>query len=245
MSAAQIPVSILLYGDSGAGKSRLASTAPGPRLILDAEGGTRFIPGRKIAWDPMVGGPPAADGTWDTCTVYLRDWHTMKQVYQWLNSGKHEFVSVIIDSITELQKRAVDFIAGPEQMTQNQWGVLLRDLELQIRQLRDLTFHATKPLTCVILIALATSRDNKTRPLMQGQIGKSLPAFVDVVGYLYTELQADGAVARLLLVNSTGMYEAKDRTDALINCYGNVVPSPNITTMQQQITDYYSSAAQQ
>ena len=52
-------LSILIHGESGVGKSWLADSVPGPRLVLDAEGRARYTPsGPKVAWNPRDSEPP-------------------------------------------------------------------------------------------------------------------------------------------------------------------------------------------
>lgn len=233
-----VPISMLIYGPSGIGKSRLANTAPAPRLILDVEGGSRFLPGHKIRWKPLEEKPPEADGTWETCTVILQDWQTAQTVMQWLRSGQHGFRSVVIDSLTELQKRCADAISSAtEQFDQRTWGVLLRDVELFVRQFRDLNEHPVMPVECTVITALEVQRDGRFTPAVQGALVRSLPAFLDIVGYLYVEPTPDGHQQRKLLVVSNGVHVAKDRTDVLATQHQGVVPSPNIAVMASLISN--------
>lgn len=223
---------MIVHAHSGSGKSWLGSTTPGPRLILDSEGGSRFTPGTKVTWDPMREAPPPAPGTeyvasdgqtytmaeWDTCIVLVRDFATMERTYEWLNSGAHPFESLVVDSLTEVQKRLQDSIAGTEQMKTQDWGALLRKMEALVRKMRDLTFHPVKPLSAVVLLAITSDRGtgNRFKPHVQGQLSISLPYFMDVVGYLYVETEpTSGQRVRRLLVQPTEQYEAKDRTNRL------------------------------
>lgn len=224
-------LSIVLHGESGVGKTTLADTAPGPRLILDAEGGSRFTPSRKIGWDGL-GAPPAYDGTWDTCVVVVRSFTQISTVFQWLNSGQHHFKSVVLDSLTEMQKRVLDDVAGTEQPTTQDWGALLRRMEALVRQFRDLTTHPTNPLEAIVLVCPTSEKSGRYRPHVQGQLGITLPYFVDVVGYLYVQAdQATGVLQRRLLVQPSGQFDAKDRTGRL----GNEVVEPTITGMLDTI----------
>ncbi len=223
----------MIHGESGVGKSWLADSAPGPRLILDAEGGAKFTPSApKITWDPIAQAPPSADGTWDTCTVHVRDFDTLQRVFQWLNSGQHQFASVVLDSLTEIQKRCLDQISGTSQPTQQDWGSLLRQMETLVRQFRDLTMHPITPVQTVVLV-LTTRIDDVgvRRPHVQGQLGLTLPYFMDVVGYLYVQPDASGELVRQLLVQPAPGYVAKDRTDKL----GTVLEAPNVMRMMEVI----------
>lgn len=180
-------LSLMIYGPSKAGKSTLASTAPAPRLLLDAEHGHKFL-GLKIRyWDPNLEAPPVPDGTWDTCVVVVRDYQTVQRVYAWLNSGQHPFESFIMDSVSEIQTQCLETIAGRQQVQMQQWGELLRHMTGLMRDLRDLTMHPTKPLSAVVLTAMATHKDGKWRPYLQGQSATSAPYYWDITGYIQAE----------------------------------------------------------
>lgn len=225
-----ITLAAVIHGESGAGKSYFAGTTPAPRLILDAEGGSRFIKAnrRKKKWDPLEGPPPEYDGTWDACVVPIRDWQTMDAAYTWLNDYDHSFRSVVVDSLTELQKRLVDSVAGTDQPSLQQWGTIGRHFEDMIRRLRDLTFHEKKPVEAVILLCLSHLRDGETRPFLKGQIELTLPAFVDVVGYLYADAAGDGTIDHRMLLVPANNIIAKDRTAELVARYGPTHRDANI-----------------
>jgi hypothetical protein len=238
---------IIVHGEPGTGKSWVGATAPAYRLVLDAEGGSTFAPGVKTYWradvepppEPGVGRPePTAELqelTWETCIVELQDFSTMQKVYDWLNTGRHPFRSVVVDSITELQKRIVDQTSGVNQPTQQDWGAILRVCEDLVRKMRDLLRHPTRPLECVMFIALSHHRDGKYRPFVKGQLELTLPGFIDVVGYLYVEANADGQLVRKLLIAPLGEIDAKDRTNALTVAYGPIIEGPHLETMLQVI----------
>jgi hypothetical protein len=50
----------------------------------------------------------------------------------------------------------------------------------------------------------------------------TLPAFVDVVGYLYADAAGDGSIAHRMLLVPANNIIAKDRTAALVERYGSV-----------------------
>lgn len=220
----------MIHGESGAGKSWLGDTAPGRKLVLDAEGGSRFTPSQpKIMWTPNES--PPAEGDWETTICFVRDFDTMQRVYQWLNSGQHPWDSVTLDSLTEIQKRCLDAVAGTNAPTQQDWGTLLRQMEDLVRKFRDLTMHPTKPLLSVNFIT-TTKNDNGTlRPHLQGQLGLTLPYFVDVVGYLYVTQDANGNPARQMLTQPLPGFAAKDRTGRL----GTVVEHPHLQRIMETI----------
>jgi hypothetical protein len=186
--------------------------------MLDVEGGHRFLPINVKYWDPLREEPPVADGTWDTCVVMVRDYDTVLKAYQWLQLGKHQFKSLIIDSISELQVKCMDNIAGKNQMQMQQWGELLRHMGALLRDLRDLTMHPTAPLEAVVLTAMARpGQDGRLRPYLQGQLAIQAPYFYDVLGAINVETIANPDPtqapykARRMYVERTDQFEAGER----------------------------------
>lgn len=208
---------LLIHAEPKTGKSTLAGTMPGRKLILDAENGFRFVRGQRIVeWDPSRDAPPEP-GDWTTCVVKVRDFSTVTRSWEWLNSGKHPFDSVAFDSITEIQKRCKDALLGSDDVVnERQWGQLLVQMERLLRNARDLTMHPTKPLACVMFNALTDDKKGKFRPAIQGGLSTSITGFADVIGYLGVteESEEDGNVKRVrrLLVAPHPLYEAGDRT---------------------------------
>ena len=221
-------ISFLVHGPSKAGKSFLGDSTPGPRLFLDAEGGTRFLQSKKIIWNPMTGGPPAYDGTWETCICYIRDFGSLSHAYAWLASGQHPFRSVTLDSISEIQQKCVDSIAGIDAMKIQDWGELGRKMSALIRSYRDLLIHPTNPLEAVVMLAMTKqNQDGKWYPFVQGQLATTIPYFIDVVGYLRAEISEEGNFTNFLLTKPHQLYEAGDRTGV----YERVITNPRIDQM--------------
>lgn len=235
----------LVHGDSGAGKSWLGQTTPYPRLVLDAEGGSR-APKRVLAdgtveripqtkWDPMRDAPPVADGTWESCHVTVHDYSVMERVLEWLRTGQHPFRSVVLDSLTEIQKRCKDIIKMQLQdhiMSERTWGILLDKMEDLVRGYRDLVFMADHAIECVLILALTKEVNYKFKPAVQGALGVSLPGYVDTVGFLNATVNDEtGEDEWRLLIKPMPQFEAKDRTHTLYAHYGPVIVNPNVERM--------------
>lgn len=218
MSDVDRSLTIMVYGESKVGKSSFAVTAPYPRLMLDVEGGHRFLPINVKYWDPLTEEPPLADGTWDTVVVKVNNYDVVMKAFQWLQSGKHQFKSLIIDSISELQVKCMDNIAGTEQMKMQQWGELLRHMGALLRDLRDLTMHPTQPLEAVVLTAMARKgQDGVYRPYLQGQLAIQAPYFYDILGAITVETEPNpdpmqpAFKVRRMYVERTPEWEAGER----------------------------------
>ena len=232
MGEVQRSLTIMVYGESKVGKSSFAVTAPYPRLMLDVEGGHRFLPINVKYWDPLREEPPVADGTWDTCVVNVTEYDTVLKAYQWLQLGKHQFKSLIIDSVSELQVKCMYNIAGTNQMQMQQWGELLRHMGALLRDLRDLTMHPTAPLEAVVLTAMARQdKDGRYRPYLQGQLAIQAPYFYDILGAITVEDVFPGDPtqapykARRMFVERTNQYEAGERVQGRL---GKVVEQENL-----------------
>jgi AAA domain len=254
MSTALAPVtektrllSLLVHGASKVGKSTLTSTAPTPILVIDAEGSWRFIkqagfnsgrPLRRKAWDGLSE-PPRHDGTWDVCVVSTATWSTITTIYQWLTQAEHDFVTIVLDSITEIQRKCKTAIApGGVIKGYDGWGQLLADMDRVIRGFRDLTL-SPGPVRVVICVAETEHREGKWRPYMQGRIATSLPYWVDVNGYMYQDqpIDADGAVGELracLWIGQTPQFETGERVQGRLPA---MLCNPNIEHMLELIYD--------
>jgi AAA domain len=218
----------IVYGHSKRGKSWLGDTAPGPRVVLDAEAGSRFTPSKKVQWNP-ANAPPEPSGSWDTAIVPVRQFRDVTTAFQWLNSGKHPFKSVIIDSISEVQQRAVDDIAGTNAMKLADWGQLIRIVSDVVRKFRDLVTHPTNPLDAVVFIAMAKQRqDGVWAPYIQGSLSTTLPYYVDAVSYLDIYPQEDGTVIRRLFTGNVPGFETGERVGGRLGQY---IDDPNISSM--------------
>lgn len=237
-------ISVLIHGGSKLGKSTLTGTAPKPILVLDAEGSWRFIPIRKTYWDPDVGPPPAYDGTWDACVVNVQRWDTVENVYRWVTQYQTPFTSVVVDSITELQRRLKQNLVGTEAMKMQDWGVLLAKMDDKIRGYRDLTLIPQISVRCVVFVAETRQRhtDNKWVPFMQGQIGVALPYWMDLVGYMYPDWERDEngqptREVRKLWIAPHPEYEAGERVQGRLGqCV--TVQKPPVGTSGTDIEDW-------
>lgn len=236
-TAADRSLSLLVHGASKAGKTTFSVTSPAPRLLCDVEAASRFLDVERVYWDPAKEAPPEYDGTWDTCIVRTRDWGTIETVYQWLASGKHPFKSFIIDSISELQNRYIEAVAGRKQLTQSQWGDAYRSVGGLVRDIRDLTMHPTKPIECVVMTAMTRQLDGKFSPWCQGQLQSVLPYLMDSVCYLYVDTDSDELTGtttevRRILTRETPDFLAGERVGG---AWPRIITNPKITDMIDMI----------
>jgi hypothetical protein len=121
-------LSLLVYGFQKQGKSSIADTGPRPTLILDVETAANWTPSRKIIWDPARETVPYADGTWDSCVVLVHDHRILHTTLQVLQTGRHPFNSIDVDSVPTIQRRIMDNLAGYRKMERDHWGQMLREI---------------------------------------------------------------------------------------------------------------------
>ena len=195
-------------------------------------------PLRIREWDACSERPPIYDGTWEICVAKVTTWNAVQCAYNYLVTAQHTFRTLVLDSISELQRRCKENIIAPTEMMQQQhWGQLLTLMDTVIRGMRDMKDVPRNPIEVVVFIAETRMADGKWRPYMQGQITIALPYWMDVVGYLYVDNEADEngtytKKVRKLLVTPHPMYEAGERIQGVL---GDVVPEPNITMMLRKI----------
>lgn len=239
-------LSLLIFGAPKEGKSTLTSTVPLPAMVMDAEGSWKFIdqagfksgvPLRKVSWDPLAGQAlPQFDGTWDICYVKVTSWQAMTMCYRYLTETPHQFVSLVLDSITEVQRRCKKNIGAPQMQIQH-WGQLLDQMDDLIRKYRDLTL-AENTIRCVALIAEMTMKDGKWQAYMQGQIRDTLPYLVDICGHIRTNYVTDEKTGALtgkqkhLLIAPHPQYVTGERVAGRLP---DIIIDPNISAMMAQV----------
>jgi hypothetical protein len=202
----------LFYGVSGVGKTVLAGSASDvpemhPVLFIDVEGGTLSLKGTY----------PEVD------SVRVQNWADMQKVYDALYRGQHDYKTVVLDSLTEIQKFSMynimrDLVRerpdrDPDLPGMQEWGKNAEQIRRLVRAFRDLPVHT------IFTALVALDKDPKTnlvqaRPGLTGKLSQEVAGFVDIVTYLYTK-QMDQQIRRLMLTVGTDRHIAKDRTGKL------------------------------
>lgn len=243
-----IPLTVILHGDPGSGKSTLALSGPGPRLVIDAEAGAhhahRVVNGKielakLVRWNPLEALPSDIE---DTCVVSITNYAQLETILDVLQSGRHPFKTVIMDSITEVQQRLHDGIRtekGREQFQQADWGTSRTRLTTMVREFRDLSIHPDNPVSMVIFVALTTEKGDQGKlvkwPNLQGGASKDFPGSVDVVGYVSMGFDEEGEEAQGLLLAQRPDIIAKTRSPLVRMNWGSVITNANLEEIHTSI----------
>jgi hypothetical protein len=202
---------LMIYGRSGVGKTYLAATAIAVQemrrvLFIDVEGGTMTL--RKTMSDVEL--------------VRVTTWKSVQDVYNELCAGGHGFNTVILDSLTEIQKFNMSQImqnlvdSGKEQDADvpslREWGKNLEQTRRFVRAFRDL------PVNVIFTALEREDKDRMGRPIrlpsLSGKMAQEVAAFLDIVLY-YAVKEVDGEQVRVLQSAATESTVAKDRSGML------------------------------
>jgi hypothetical protein len=222
-------INFLEYGEPGAGKTLLASTAEdhedtSPVLHLDIEGGLVTVRKRKSYQ-----------------AVRVRSIEEIVKVHDKLEEllikGECPYKTVVLDNISELQKldmrtvmvEAKRTARDPDKVdidvpSQREWGKSGERMRRIIRAYRDLPMHT------IAVAWMGSEHDDATGvvsyyPLLPGKLRGEVPGYFDIVGRLTAVSKNNGAeIVRSLQVAGTSRVIAKDRTNSL----GGVIENPSI-----------------
>ena len=227
--------SFVVHGSAGTGKTWLAQTLPGPRLVLDAEGGVYDVPFvNPIMWDPLTEDVPSGLTPEDTVIVSVEKWEQFLEAVNVVLSDNHPFESVILDSYTEIQRVVKDNLSDDRgldyKFQYDDWGALLNRMEKLTRHLQHKTRPNSKKPINLALVCGTNDESGKAKFLLEGQLRVRLPYWLDMVGYLTHERNPQtGALDRVLWIKGTQSREAKCRVHAVAETYGEYIADPNLT----------------
>lgn len=214
-------MSILVYGDVGVGKTRLAGSADDvpelrPVLVIDAEGGTFTL-----------------RNTYPNCDVIrVTSWDQLQTVFNELHAGVHDYRTVVIDSLTELQMMNMDLVMSrlkdrdEERWGKQQDGEVASMLEWQVnsKQIRKfIRLFRDLPVTTIFTALMKEDKHKLTgavtkRPNLPGKLAIGVAGMFDFVLYMYIGEDDEGP-KRLLLTEPTENVTAKDRSNTLPKPY--------------------------
>lgn len=192
----RILMKLLLFGDSGVGKTYLALTIPygGKVALLDSERGSNYL-----AKNPAI---PAFD------VLKTVDYRDFTNALNFLSFDKHEYAAVVIDPISVLWNVIVAAGSDLDKVTtMRQWQIIKRKMDGIYRQIANLPIHVT---------VIARAKDeyaNEEKVGVKADAEKTLAYLFDVV----LQLGITKAGVRQAEV-------IKDRTDTFKKRYVDISP---------------------
>jgi len=191
---------MIVYGDSGVGKTTFAAGFPKPLLICP-EKGLLSVAGQDLPY------------------IEIEKWDEIEEVYLYLlkAESRKQYDTIVVDSLTDLQQRALSFILdanGREFPEQRDWGQLLEVMRRFLRQMGDL------PYNLVFVCLAGTEKDEltgivKERPAISGRLAVEAPAYVDIVMHMQVEKTGrgdDAVISRYAVFQPDNRAAAKDRS---------------------------------
>lgn len=204
---------ILVYGDSGSGKTYFAGTFPDP-LFLDLEDGMRSLLPLKRNIKRYPKNPAQNITTLDEVKAFY-------QLVKKMNPATAGFKTIVIDSLNELQILSLENSIKSnqaqriydDQPTQGDYGKLARDMQTMVRMFIKLPYN-------IIFIAGAKEREfaeDRVLPLFLGKkTGPDVRRILEQVGYCYTkQANKEQPAEHMIAFGDTPAYLAKDRTGKL------------------------------
>ena len=201
-------LNMLIYGDPGVGKTVLAGSAQAcpdlaPVVFIDMEGGTLSL--RKQYPNVEV--------------VPVKSMDHMQRVYEELRRGNSGYKTVVLDSLTEIQKFSMYGIMDqvvkdnedrdPDVPGLKEWAKNTEQIRKLVRAFRDLPMN-----TIFTALSAHDFEPSRTRPSLSAKLSSEVAGFVDIVVYMYIKIVGKER-KRLLLSQGTGITIAKDRSGFL------------------------------
>lgn len=203
------PIKMLIYGMPGVGKTVFAAGAPKP-LFVDAEHGTRSLLNHPELKDIPV--------------LPLSNFNEVDALFWQLKAGElPDRETIVIDSISELQKRNMDQlldIASERDRNRNKFLPLQQDYHMNTEVLRRLVVsYRDLDRNLIVTAHVTESQDDSTgimvvRPAVTPKLANTLEGIFDVVGYMTLEHTAQGPKRKLQIMPDRRV-KAKTRVGGL------------------------------
>lgn len=193
-------VKVLVYGESGVGKTVLCATAPTP-IILSAEAGLLSLKKFKIP------------------VIKISNLAEMTEAYNWIKAGKQgadRFQTVCLDSITEMGEVVLANAKLTVKDPRQAYGELIEKITKLIKQFRDLEGKNVYMSAKMERAKDELSGITMFGPSMPGQkMGPAMPYLFDEVFNLRICTTDAGVKYRALITEPDLQYVAKDRSGTL------------------------------
>lgn len=191
-------VKLLIFGESGVGKTKLIETAPNP-LILNAERGLLSL----------------ANNDFDTIDINTLD--DIEEAFQFITESQDakKYDTIALDSVSEIAQVYLNGLKKLHKDPRAAYGILADGVSSMIRDFRDIQ---GKHVYFVAQAGVVEDENGITevKSIMPGKtLTKSLPFFFDEVLALRFGYLEDKTQYRYLQTTHGGQYKCKDRSGYL------------------------------
>ena len=193
---------LLVYGESGVGKTTLCQTAPGKTLVVSMESGLLSI---KDA--------PNLDA------IEVKEAFEIEQIAELLENKTLDYDTVCLDSVTEMAEILLSQEKAKSKDPRRAYGEVIEVMIKTMRRFRDLPMHV------VFIAKQSRERDESSgmfhyQPMMVGaKLPTQIPYFFDEVLVLRTfddeNEKGETVTSRWLQTKIGQNYIAKDRSGKL------------------------------
>jgi phage nucleotide-binding protein len=193
-----IGVKIVVYGDSGAGKTSLIPTLPGKVLILSAESGLLSIQ------------------DYDADVIEVSSVDDVRDAYVFLKEGNHDYAWVALDSFSEICEVLLSEEKKKTKDPRQAYGAVIETGTALARAFRDLPLGVYFSAKAEKVKDDATGRVSASIAMPGAKLGAALPYLFDEVFYLFSATDKEsGEVERWLQTTGDQRAVAKDRSGKL------------------------------
>jgi phage nucleotide-binding protein len=217
-------IKVLIYGDPGVGKTVFAGSAPKP-LFLDVEHGTTSL----------LNHPELRN----TDVITVKNWSDIEEIFWACKNGEVPHETIVIDSISELQKRQMDeSLERGAKMNPSKSAFLpqMLDYKENTEVLRRMVIAFRDLEKNLVIVAHSQLDKNEAtgdmywRPAVTPKLSTTLTGFMDVVGYMKKDVVKQGGMdveMRKLQVHPTAYVVAKTRLGGLPT----IIEGPSFQTL--------------
>ena len=190
---------MIIYGEAGSGKTRLAATTGEPTVVISAEGGLLSLRDHAIT------------------AIEVKTIADVGEAYKWVvNSEEAKGIKwVCLDSISEIAEVSLAHEKAENKNAMRAYGQMADQMTQLIRAFRDLPEKHVY-MTAKQERVQVDDGSQSYGPSMPGKnLTQGLAYFVDEVFALRVHTDEEGNIQRWLQTSANGTHAAKDRSGVL------------------------------